>query len=105
MCRLLCIDAANRPKEIPKEKWITKDMEYTAVWVTIHPNQGNIQGVQVAEIFLDETCAPYETFRLSRFAIHKDDLEEFIKLAQECSGFSENDVRKIVEEEIILQEL
>jgi|LakMenEpi03Aug12_release.lakeMendotaPanAssembly.Ray.scaffolds.fasta_scaffold651533_2 hypothetical protein len=100
MCRLLCIDASNRPKEIPKNKWLTKDHEYTAVWVTIHVNQNSIQGVQLAEINLDETCHPYESFRLSRFAINIEDLEEFIKLAQECSDIDVANLKELIESEI-----
>jgi hypothetical protein len=99
MPRLKCIDASNRPKEIPKKKWLTKGMEYTATWITVHPNQNNIQGVMLAEIFLDETCAPFETFKLSRFAIHKDDIDAFIKLAEECSGFSSDVIEEILEKE------
>jgi hypothetical protein len=99
MCRLICINDANRPKEIPKKKWITRDQEYTCIWITIHPDQGNIQGVMLAEITLDETCAPYETYKLSRFGIHVDDLEDFIALAKECSGFNSDTIKEIIEQE------
>lgn len=98
MCRLLCIDASNRPKEIPKNKWITKDMEYTAVWITIHPNQENIQGVQLAEISLDETCTPFETFKLSRFAINIEDFEKFLELAKECSDMDISNLEELIKE-------
>ena len=63
MCRLLCINDLNKPDEIPSKKWITKGHEYTCIWITIHPNQGNIQGVQLAEITLDETCASCTPFQ------------------------------------------
>jgi Fe-S-cluster containining protein len=99
MCRLLCIDDKEKPIEIPKDKWIVKDEEYTAIWITIHPNQGNIQGVQLAELTLDESCLPYETFKLNRFAIHMDDLEEFIKLTQDCSGFDKETIENILANE------
>jgi hypothetical protein len=100
MCRLLCIDSANRPKEIPKNKWITKDMEYTAIWITIHPEQNNIQGVQLAEISLDETCFPYETFKLSRFAINAEDFEEFLQLAKDCSEVNIENLEELLKEEV-----
>jgi len=100
MCRLLCIDSAKRPKEIPKNKWITKDMEYTAIWITIHPEQNNIQGVQLAEISLDETCFPYETFKLSRFAINAEDFEEFLQLAKDCSEVNIENLEELIKEEI-----
>ena len=100
MCRLFCIDSANRPKEIPKNKWITKDMEYTAIWITIHPEQNNIQGVQLAEISLDETCFPYETFKLSRFAINAEDFEEFLQLAKDCSEVNIENLEELLKEEV-----
>mgnify|MGYP000008471304 FL=1 len=101
MCRLLCINDLNKPDEIPSKKWVTKGQEYTCIWITIHPNQGNIQGVQLAEITLDETCAPYETYKLDRFGIHKDDFEAFVQLAKDCSEFTEDTLEEMLEKELV----
>jgi hypothetical protein len=102
MCRLLCIDDTNRPKEIPKDKWVVKDAEYTAIWITIHPTQGNIQGVLLEELTLDESCLPYETFKLNRFAIHKDDLEKFLELAQDCSEFNKEEIEEMLKKDLVV---
>lgn len=99
MCRVICIDDANRPKEIPKKKWITKGQEYTAIWVTIHPLQDGIQGIQLAEISLDDDCHPFSSFRLNRFGIHQDDFEDFLQLIKDC-----NDMDDVVIEELIEKE-
>jgi hypothetical protein len=106
MCRLICLDDTKKPKEIPQEKWIVRGEEYVAIWVTLHATQKNMKGVQLAEIMLDESCDPYNAFKLSRFAIHEDDLEEFIKLAKDCSEFSEKDIKDFIKQEqlVILED-
>ena len=98
MIPCICIDDSNRPKEIPADKWVKEEEEYTITHVYIHPNQGGIQGVTLYEKPLDESCKPYETFKLSRFAIHAKDLEAFIELCKSCSELDEVDVLKLVEE-------
>ncbi len=94
--KLLCIDDKNKPDEIPQEKWIKKDEEYTPTWVFMHRLQGNIQGIQVAEIDLDDSCKPYISFKLARFAVKESDLEELLALMRDCGQFSlaDNDLLK-----------
>ena len=99
MCRVICIDDANRPKEIPKKKWITKKQEYTVIWITVHPLQEGIQGIQLAEISLDDDCHPYSSYRMSRFAIHKDDIEEFKQLMKDCSGMDDVVIEELIKKE------
>jgi hypothetical protein len=47
---------------------------------------------------LDESCKPYETFKLSRFAIHHDDLQDFIELCKMCTELNELEITKLIEE-------
>ncbi len=98
MIDCICIDDKNRPKEIPEEKWVKEEEGYKITHVYIHPNQGGIQGVTLYEKPLDESCPPYETFKLSRFAIRASDLEAFIELCKSCSDLNDVDVMKLVEE-------
>lgn len=98
-----CIDHKKKPKEIPQSKWIIEGEEYTVIWVGRQLLQGNILGVKLAEINLDESCHPYEYFKMSRFAFNPEDLEELLKLANDCQEIGELDFSEIKEiEEIIL---
>src|SRR5688500_18975717 len=98
MINCICIDDTKRPKEIPADKWIKKEEEYKITHVYIHVNQGGIQGVTLYEKPLDESCKPYESFRLSRFAININDLPAFIELCKDCSELDEVDIKKLIEE-------
>lgn len=98
MIDCICIDDENRPKEIPADKWVKKDEAYKITHVYIHVNQGGIQGVTLYEKPLDESCKPFETFKLSRFAIKLEDLDAFIELCKSCSELDEVDIRHLIEE-------
>lgn len=95
MVRVLTVDDTNKPKEIPQDKWLVKDEEYRVLGIYIHPNQGDIQGITLLEKPLDETCRPYGTFNINRFAFHLDDLEELMQLARDCT-----DLREMGEQEL-----
>lgn len=95
--KLICINDKGKPTEIPANKWLKKEKEYTPTWVFIHLNQNSVQGVQLAEIDLDESCTPYVSFKLSRFAIRAKDLEEFIALMRDCGQFTTKDSEKLKE--------
>jgi len=78
--KLLCINDKNRPFEIPLNKWIWKDKEYEPIRICRMAKQSDILGVELAEICLDETNAPYELFRLDRFAFRMEDWDELMEL-------------------------
>ena len=98
--RAICIDDKNKPAEIPTDKWVKQEEPYTIIHVTVHQNQNNIQGVTLAELTLDESCAPYEAFKLKRFAIRLEDLQELIDLMLNCTELNEVDIKALIEEEI-----
>jgi len=68
MFEVICIDAANRPNDIPTSKWIIKGNDYTVIKVSKMNIQGGILGYQLAEVNL-EGCAPYLFYAASRFKI------------------------------------
>ena len=68
MFTVTCIDAANRPNDIPTSKWIIKGNDYTVIKVSKMNVQGGILGYQLAEVSL-EGCAPYLFYAASRFKI------------------------------------
>ncbi|MDP2692723.1 MAG: hypothetical protein Q8O88_03745 [bacterium] len=61
-----CIDASNRPNDIPVSKWVVKGQEYTVIKAAKLTMQGGILGFQLAEIDLSD-CVPYLYFATSRF--------------------------------------
>ena len=64
--KVICIDATNRPNDIPVSKWVVKDQEYTVIKAARLPMVGGALGFQLAEIDLRD-CVPYLYFLASRF--------------------------------------
>lgn len=64
--KVICIDASNKPNDIPQSKWVVKDQEYTVVKAAQLPMQGGMLGFQIAEIDLSD-CVPYLYFAANRF--------------------------------------
>ena len=89
-----CIDAAGRPESIPVSKWVVNDERYRISLITWHPLQG-LQGCELYEKPLDESCYPYKSFKLSRFAIdikHLEALIELVKLSTELKSVVTTDL-------------
>jgi hypothetical protein len=97
MVKCICINDKNKPAEIPSSKWVKAEEDYHITHVYYHPNQG-IQGCSLYEKPLGEDCAPYETFRLSRFAISVDDLEKLIELIKNCTELNYLDIQALIKE-------
>jgi hypothetical protein len=98
--KVICIDDKNKPPEIKQHLWIKKDNEYTITHIYYHPQQ-QIQGVELAEVELDDSCFPYVSFSLARFAIPQDQLELFIALLKDCTDLNDIDIKKLIEEEYL----
>jgi hypothetical protein len=65
--KVICINDANRPKQVPVEKWVKKGEMYTVIATTMMNIQRNKIGLKLAEIELDQSCFPYEYFSADRF--------------------------------------
>jgi hypothetical protein len=63
---VMCINDANKPQEIPQDKWIKKGQIYTVIGVQMLLSS-NALGFELAEIKLDESCFPYHYFNPNRF--------------------------------------
>ena len=84
MIECTCINANNRPKEIPPNKWLKKGNTYTVIYtVTVLPQKQLAFHLQ--EIELDETTAPYEYFLANRFSFRQEDLDALMQLIEDCS--------------------
>jgi hypothetical protein len=76
--RVLCINDAGRPNEIPASKWIKKGEEYTVIYTQKCHVQGGAISFKLAEIDLTG-CEPYEGFNAERFAIDIDSIRDEIE--------------------------
>lgn len=103
MIDCICIDDKNRPKEIPASKWIVEGDKYRITHVYVMRKMGNILGVTLYEKPLDESCAPYEMYRLSRFIFTEEEFKRLAELAKDCSELNDWDMGKI--EELLLEQL
>lgn len=97
MVKSICINDQNRPSQIPLNKWVEKGKEYTIMYIFWHPIQ-KVQGVLLAEVELDESCAPYESYKIERFALPKSEVEKFIELCKMCTSMNEFDIKSVIEE-------
>lgn len=84
MVPCICINDQNKPRTIPKNKWVVKGNEYTVIYtVTVLPQKQ--LAFHLAEIELDESCAPYTYFLASRFAFTQENLLKLMELIKNCS--------------------
>jgi hypothetical protein len=97
MVKCICIDDKNKPAEIPSSRWIKIEESYHITHVYYHPDQG-IQGCSLYEKPLGEDCYPYETFKLSRFGISMNDLQELIELIKNCTELNNLDIELLIKE-------
>tara|TARA_B100001287_G_C22456805_1_gene423142 strand:- start:154 stop:483 length:330 start_codon:yes stop_codon:yes gene_type:complete len=65
--KVICIDASNKPEEIPEDLWVKQDEIYTIKDVARLAIQGDKIGYKFEEIELDESCFPYEFYNADRF--------------------------------------
>lgn len=100
MIKCICIDDQNRPKEIPQEKWIKKGELYHIIHILNHVKQNGMIGVQLYEKPLGESCSPYESFIISRFAIPQNLLPQLLELMKDCKDLDEVDVQDIFAEQL-----
>jgi hypothetical protein len=64
--KVICINDANRPNEIPSNRWIKKDKFYTVLEAVKCNVQGGLLGYKLEEINIDD-CVPYKYFAANRF--------------------------------------
>lgn len=79
--KVICINDKDRPNEVPLNRWIKLNEEYTITKIMIMKTQGNIGGVKLAEINNDDLF-PWTYFRLDRFAVNEKELEKLIEQNQ-----------------------
>jgi hypothetical protein len=66
--QVICINALNKPKQIPENKWVKEGEIYTVIGLVRLNVQANKVGLVLEEIDLDDSCFPYHYFDADRFA-------------------------------------
>lgn len=87
MIECICINDENRPKEIPKDKWVKKGETYHIIY-TVWSIPSKTLGVHLDEIALDDCCLPYEYFAANRFAFTHDNLLLLMQMIQDCNDMA-----------------
>lgn len=78
---VICINDKHRPNEIPTNRWIKEGNTYHVVQIDKLNAQGGILGCKLEEINNDD-LSPYEYFRLDRFAVPVNFVNEEENLGQ-----------------------
>lgn len=102
MIECLCVDAKNKPEEIPFGCWISEKMKYHITHIYYHPFQG-LQGAILKEVKLNG-CGPYKSFKLSRFAFTENGKESLKIMIKACSELEELDLQELLKELEVVNE-
>lgn len=102
--RCICIDDANRPKEIPAEKWPIKDQQYHITWIYKQYLQPGLKGVELAEFDIS-MCDPYNSYKANRFAIPLSELDKLIQMMKDTAEMDGINVKAFVDELVEKEEL
>lgn len=94
--KAICIDDKNKPKEIPAEKWVKIGETYNINHIYIMVNQDNIKGCELEEFDIT-MYKPYNCYRLSRFAVRIEDLDDLLALTLQCNELNDVDISSIEE--------
>lgn len=85
----ICIDAKNKPKEVDSKFWITEGEIYHVNLLMRNKIQDTptikMYSVGLEEVQMDETCLPYQYYRIDRFAFRPEDISKLIELGKLCS--------------------
>jgi len=100
MIKSVCIDDSNKPTTIPANKWIKRGMEYHIIAARVVLPQKQL-AVQLLEISLDDSCAPFTYFLGKRFMIPESDIEALINLIAETISV-DNSIREMLTEQELI---
>ena len=65
--KVICIDADNKPKNVPVEEWVQEGDMYTVTRIVKMGLQKDIYGFLLKEVQLSSRSFPYELYDASRF--------------------------------------
>lgn len=93
----ICINDKLKPEEIPQSKWVVKGQTYHITHVYNNLQQKGIKGVELFEHDISE-CAPYNCYRLDRFAFTPENLQKLLELIKHCTELNNVDISKVLKE-------
>jgi hypothetical protein len=100
MIECICIDDKNKPSTIPPNKWINRGSKYNIIAARVVLPQKQL-AVQLLEISLDDSCAPFTYFLGKRFMIKEDDMLNLIELIKETIEV-DNSIREMLQEQELI---
>ena len=65
--KVICIDADNKPQNVPVEEWVQEGDMYTVTRIVKMGLQKDIYGFLLKEVQLSSRSFPYELYDASRF--------------------------------------
>jgi hypothetical protein len=65
--KVICIDADNKPKNVPVEEWVQEGDMYNVTRIVKMGLQKDIYGFLLKEVQLSSRSFPYELYNSSRF--------------------------------------
>jgi len=65
--KVICIDADNKPQNVPVEEWVQEGDMYTVTRIVKMGLQKDIYGFLLKEVQLSSRSFPYELYDSSRF--------------------------------------
>jgi len=75
--KVICNNDKNRPNEVPMNRWVKKDVEYTIRSICFLTIQ-NLYGCKLEEINNDDLF-PYTFFALDRFGISQSEIVSLVE--------------------------
>ena len=88
--KVICIDADNKPKNIPIEEWVKEGDMYNVTRIVRMGLQKDIYGFLLKEVQLSSRSYPYELYDSSRFlpiellSTMKEDKKEEVNTEEAC---------------------
>jgi len=88
--KVICIDANNKPKNVPIEEWIEEGNTYTVTKIVKMGLQKETYGFLLKEIQLSNKSFPYELYDALRFlpiellSTMKEDKKEEVNTEEAC---------------------
>ena len=88
--KVICIDADNKPKNVPVEEWVQEGDTYTVTKIVRMGLQKNTYGYLLKEIQLSSRSFPYELYDAIRFlpieflSMMKEETKEEVNIEEAC---------------------